>query len=177
MDVAQNQGPSTGRLTERVMVINTNLSAQTSANLLMQSSAKLSQSLERLSSGSKINSPADDSAGLAVSMNLTAQMGENTAANDNVNDAISFNQTQDGYLQQVNNALDRMSELSVQSQDVTKSGSDRALYQQEFNTLANYVNNVSTQSFNGVSLFGGTNLYVTVNSNATATRARSKTWA
>ena len=62
-------------------------------------------------------------------MNLTAQMGENTAASDNVNNAISFNQTQDGYLQQVNNALDRMSELSVQAQDVTKSNSDRSLYQ------------------------------------------------
>ena len=81
------------------MVINTNISAHTTAGLLGQSSALLSQSLARLSSGSKINSPADDSAGLAVSMNLTAQMGRNTAANDNVNNAISFNQTQDGYLQ------------------------------------------------------------------------------
>ncbi|MGO8766391.1 MAG: flagellin, partial [Limisphaerales bacterium] len=153
------------------MVINTNLSAQTTANLLMQSQEGLSQALEELSSGSKINSPADDSAGLAVSMGLTAEMGENTAASDNVNDAISFNQTQDGYLQQVSNALDRMSELSVQSQDVTKSDSDRSLYQQEFSTLANYINSVSTQSFNGVSLFGGTNLYVTVNSNATSNAA------
>ena len=66
-------------------------------------------SLARLSSGSKINSPADDSAGLAVSMNLVSQMGDNTAAAGNVADAISFNQTQDGYLSQVNNALDRMS--------------------------------------------------------------------
>jgi len=150
------------------MVINTNTSAQTAAQLLSQSSSMLSQSLERLSSGSKINSPADDSAGLAVSMNLTAQMGENTAASDNVNNAISFNQTQDGYLQQVSNALDRMSELAVQSQDVTKSDSDRSLYQQEFNTLATYVNSVSKQDFNGVSLFNGTNQYVTVNSNATS---------
>ncbi len=150
------------------MIINTNLSSQTTANLLMQSQMGLSQALEELSSGSKINSPADDSAGLAVSMGLVAQMGDNTAASDNVNDAISFNQTQDGYLQTVSNALDRMSELAVQAQDVTKSGSDRSLYQQEFNTLASYVNNVSTQSFNGVSLFGGANLYVTVNSNATS---------
>ena len=150
------------------MVINTNISAQTTAGLLQQSSTLLSQSLERLSSGSKINSPADDSAGLAVSMNLTAQMGENTAASDNVNNAISFNQTQDGYLQQVSSALDRMSELAVQSQDVTKSGSDRSLYQQEFNTLATYIGSVSKQSFNGVSLFDGTNLDVTVNSNATS---------
>jgi flagellin len=126
----------------------------------------LSQSLARLSSGSKINSPADDSAGLAVSMNLTAQMGRNTAANDNVNNAISFNQTQDGYLQQVSNALNRMSELAVQSQDVTKSDSDRSLYQQEFKTLATYINSVASKDFNGVTLFDGNTLNVTVDSDA-----------
>ncbi len=148
------------------MVINTNTSATTTASLLQKSSSMLSQSLARLSSGSKITSPADDSAGLAVSMNLTAQMDRNTAASDNVNNAMSFNQTQDGYLQQVNNALDRMSELAVQSQDVTKSSSDRGLYQQEFNTLANYINNVATKDFNGVSLFSGASLNVTVDSDA-----------
>lgn len=148
------------------MVINTNTSAQSTAQLLGASSSMLSKSLARLSSGSKITSPADDSAGLAVSMNLTAQMGRNTAAMDNVGNAISFNQTQDGYLSQVNNALGRMSELSVQAQDVTKSNSDRALYQQEFNTLANYVNNVATKDFNGVSLFSGSNLSVTIDSDA-----------
>jgi len=99
-------------------------------------------------------------------MNLTAQMGRNTAASNNVGNAISFNQTQDGYLGQVNNALGRMSELSVQAQDVTKSDSDRTLYQQEFNTLANYVNNVATKDFNGVSLFSGKDLAVTVDSDA-----------
>ena len=148
------------------MVINTNLSAQSSANLLMQSSSQLSKSLARLSSGSKVTSPSDDSAGLAVSMNLEAQMGRNTAAQNNVGDAVSFNQTQDGYLQQVANALDRMSELSIQSQDVTKSDSDRGLYQQEFNTLAKYVNNVATKDFNGVSLFNGASLDVTIDSDA-----------
>jgi flagellin len=91
------------------MVINTNLSAQSSANLLMQSSTQLSKSLARLSSGSKVNSPADDSAGLAVSMRLTAQMSRNTAAQNNIGDALALNQTQDGYLSQVTNALDRMS--------------------------------------------------------------------
>jgi flagellin len=148
------------------MVINTNLSAQSSASLLMQSSSALSKSLARLSSGSKVTSPADDSAGLAVSMNLVAQMGRNTAAQNNVGDALSFNQTQDGYLQQVTNALDRMSELSIQSQDVTKSDSDRSLYQQEFNTLAKYVNNVATKDFNGVSLFNGAAMTVTIDSDA-----------
>ena len=132
----------------------------------MQSQQQLSQSLARLSSGSKINSPADDSAGLAVSMNLTAEMGRNTAANDNVGNAISFNQTQDGYLQQVATALNRMSELAVQAQDVTKSDSDRGLYDQEFKTLATYINNVATKDFNGVSLFNGSPLDVTIDSDA-----------
>jgi len=148
------------------MVINTNTSAQTTANLLGASSTRLSQSLARLSSGSKVISPSDDSAGLAVSMNLTAQMGRNSAAMNNIGNAVSFNQTQDGYLQQVNNALGRMSELSVQAQDVTKSDADRALYQQEFQTLANYVNNVATKDFNGVSLFSGASLAVTTDSDA-----------
>ena len=148
------------------MVINTNLSAQNAATLLMQSSSNLSQSLQRLSSGSKITSPADDSAGLAVSMKLTAQMARIDGATNNVNDAISFSQTQDGYMQQVNSAFSRMSELSVLAQDVTKTTSDRALYQQEFTALGNYINNVATKDFNGVSLFDGTTLNVTTDSDA-----------
>lgn len=147
------------------MVINTNISAQTTASLLAQSEMALSQSLARLSSGSKITSPADDSAGLAVSMQLTAQMDRNTAASNNVGNAISFNQTQDGYLQQVSSALDRMSELSIQAQDITKSTSDRSLYNQEFQTLASFISDLATKDFNGVSLFDGTNLAVTTDSN------------
>ena len=146
------------------MVINTNISAQSAATLLQQSSANLSQSLARLSSGSKITSPADDSAGLAVSMKLNAQIARTGAAQSNVNNAVSFNQTQDGYLQQVNTALTRMSELAVSAQDVTKTTSDRNLYQQEFSTLGAYVNDVATKSFNGVSLFNGATLNVTTDS-------------
>lgn len=148
------------------MVINTNLSAQSSATLLMQSSTKLSQSLARLSSGSKITSPADDSAGLAVSMKLNAQVQRIDGAANNVGNAISFNQTQDGYLQKVADALNRMSELAVLSQDVTKSASDKSLYDQEFQTLGSYITDVATKDFNGVSLFNGTTLNVTVDSDA-----------
>jgi flagellin len=146
------------------IVVNTNTSAMNTATLLSNSTAALQASLARLSSGSKITSPADDSAGLAVSLNLVAQQGENTAASNNIADAVSYNQTQNGYLTQVTSALDRMSELSVQAQDVTKSDSNRSLYQQEFSTLAAYVNNVSTENFNGVSLFNGTSLNVTIDS-------------
>lgn len=151
------------------MVINTNTSAMNTATLLSQSSNQLSKALQELSSGSSITSPADNSAGLAVSMNLVAQEDDNTAASNNIADAVSFNQTQDGYLTQVTSALDRMSELAVQSQDVTLSSSDLSLNQQEFSTLAAYVNNVSTADFNGVSLFNGTNLTVTVGSSTADT--------
>jgi flagellin len=143
------------------MVINTNVSALQAATQLDSNSSKLSTSLARLSSGSQITSPSDDPAGLAVSMKLSAQVARTGAALDNVNNAISFNQTQDGYLQQVNTALSRMSELAVNSQDVTKTTTDRQLYQQEYSTLGAYIDNVAKQSFNGVSLFNGTNLTVT----------------
>jgi flagellin len=98
-------------------------------------------------------------------MQLTSALARTSAASNNVSDATSFSQTQDGYLQQVNTAFSRMSELAVLSQDVTKTTSDRALYQQEFKALGNYVNNVATQSFNGVSLFDGTTLKVTTDPN------------
>jgi flagellin len=137
------------------MVINTNISAQNAATLLQQSSMNLSASLARLSSGSKIVNPSDDSAGLAVSMKMGAQIARTGAAQNNVNNALSFSQTQDGYLQQVNTALTRMSELAVSAQDVTKSTSDRALYNNEYQTLGAYVADVATKTFNGVSLFSG----------------------
>jgi flagellin len=143
------------------MVINTNTSALNAATQLDRNSTNLSNSLARLSSGSQITSPSDDPAGLAVSMKLSAQVSRTNAAMDNVNNAISFNQTQDGYLQQVNTALSRMSELSINAQDITKTTTDRQLYQQEFSALGSYINTVATQSFNGVSLFNGATLSVT----------------
>jgi flagellin len=148
------------------MVINTNVSAQSSARLLSQSSTMLSKSLARLSSGSKIISPEDDGAGLAVSMRFDAQINRINAANSNVSNAISFNQTQDGFLKKVSDALNRMSELTVLSQDVTKSDNDRALYDQEFQTLASYITDLGGKDFNGVTLFDGAALNVTTDSDA-----------
>ncbi|MBX3743700.1 MAG: flagellin [Verrucomicrobiae bacterium] len=143
------------------MVINTNTSAQSSARLLSESSSMLSKSLARLSSGSKIVSPEDDAAGMAVSTRFDAQVNRITAANNNVNNAISFSQTQDGFLKKVGKALDRMSELAVLSQDVTKQDADRDLYDAEFTTLKAYIGDVAAKEFNGVSLFNGASLGVT----------------
>ena len=143
------------------MVINTNIAAQSSAHLLSDSSNMLSKSLARLSSGSKIVSPEDDAAGLAVATRFDALINRTKAASSNVGNAISFNQTQDGFLKKVSKALDRMSELSILSQDSTKTDSDRALYNAEFTTLGAYIDDVSTKDFNGVNLFDGTALNIT----------------
>jgi flagellin len=124
----------------------------------------LSKSLARLSSGSKLISPEDDAAGTAVALRFDAQINRTQAAKNNVSNAISFSQTQDGFITKVGKALDRMSELSILSQDVTKTNADRALYNSEFATLGAYVNNVATKDFNGVSLFSTTALNVTIDS-------------
>jgi flagellin len=146
------------------MVINTNIQAQAAASNLATSNAMLAKSLSRLSSGSKIVNPADDAAGLAVASRLDAQVQRLAAARSNVGNAISFTQTQDGYLKKIAKALDRMSELAILAQDVTKGPSDRALYQTEFAQLQEYVENTASKEFNGVSLFNGDTLKVTVDS-------------
>jgi flagellin len=148
------------------MVINTNVSAQSSSRMLAESSTQLSKSLARLSSGSKIISPEDDAAGMAVSMRFDAQVNRISAANSNVSNAISMAQTQDGFLKKVTKALDRMSELAVLSQDVTKTDEDRALYNSEFTALGGYINDLATKDFNGVTLFDGSTLSVTTDSDA-----------
>jgi len=146
------------------MVINTNTHAMAAASNLQSSESMLSKSLARLSSGSKIVNPADDAAGLAVSMRLDAQIARLTAAKNNVGNAISFTQTQDGYLKKMAKSLDRMSELSILAQDVTKSNADRALYNAEFQQLYAYFTSAASKDFNGVSLFSTTALNVTIDS-------------
>ena len=146
------------------MVINTNTSALSSARLLGESSSALAKSLARLSSGSKIVSPEDDAAGLAVATRFDAQINRIGAASNNVSNAISFSQTQDGFLKKVTKALDRMSELAILSQDVTKTDADRALYNAEFTTLGAYIDDVAGKEFNGVALMDGTALNVTIDS-------------
>ena len=149
------------------MVINTNVSAQSSARLLMESSSKLSKSLTRLSSGSKLTLPEDDAGGMAVTMRFDAQLNRLEAVKNKVGNAISLSPTQDAFLQKVGKALDRMSELATLSQDVTKTNSDLSLYQQEFSTLQAYITDIGGKNFNGVSLFTASALTVTTDSDPT----------
>ncbi len=153
------------------MVINTNISAQQSSQLLSDSSARLAKSLTRLSSGSKIVSPEDDAAGLGVSLRFDAQINRINATTNNISNAVSFVQTQDGFLKKTQKALDRMSELAVLSQDVTKTDADRGLYDKEFAELGKYITDISTKDFNGVTLFASgaatvINQAVTIDSDA-----------
>ena len=148
------------------MIINTNVAASAASRNLAASTERLSQSLARLSSGSKIVSPADDAAGLAQVIRFEAQMNRNNAVRANLGNATSFSQTQDGFLQKVQVALDRMSELSVLSQDVTKTNTDRSNYSVEFTQLQNYISDIGKKSFNGVTLFATSGEAVTIDSDA-----------
>ena len=151
------------------MVINTNIAAMASARSLAWSTTNLSKSLARLSSGSKIVSPEDDAAGLAQSMRFEAQINRNHAVKSNLGNAVSFTQTQDGFLQKVQASLDRMSELSVLAQDITKTNVDRSNYSVEFTQLQSYISDIGGKDFNGVTLFsteGTATLAVTIDSDA-----------
>ena len=150
------------------MVINTNTTASAATRNLANSTSLLSKSLARLSSGSKITTPEDDAAGLAQSIKFEAQMNRNNAVRSNVGNAVSFTQTQDGFLQKVQSSLDRMSELSVLSQDITKTNTDRSNYTVEFTQLQNYISDIGTKDFNGVTLFAdsGAGSAVTIDSDA-----------
>ncbi len=116
-------------------VINTNNSAVAGARNLNQSQEMLGRSLARLSSGSKIVNPSDDAAGMAVSGKLDAQGRRITAASTNVQNAVSYVQTADGFMSGMTKILSRLSELAVLAKDVTKNSGDVALYQEEFAAL------------------------------------------
>lgn len=159
------------------MVINTNSNAVEAASSLQRSSAMLSKSLARLSSGSKITDPSDDAAGLAVSEKLEAQNARVLAARTNTQNAMSMLHTSDGFLQGMMQTLNRMSELSMMTRDVTKNANDKALYETEFEQLKDQLRSVVGSNppsweidgspepigtFNGISLFGSRGTLQTV---------------
>jgi len=146
------------------MVINTNVGAARTQRLLSESTQNLNGALARLASGSKIVEPQDDAAGLAVATKFGAQISRNGAVQNNLPSALSYSQTQDGFLQKVSKALDRMSELMTLAKDATKSTNDKINYNTEFTDLKNYISDIGTKGFNGVSLFDGTAMAVTKDS-------------
>lgn len=146
---------------EAVNSINTNLSADRAARVLGGTNLRLQNSIARLSSGLKFNSPAVDPGSLAQFIAFDSQISRISAADVNVGNAISFSQTQDASLQQAQKALDRMGELSVLAQDPTKTDADRALLQKEFSELQEFVSDMGDSTFNGVNLFSSGGMNVT----------------
>ena len=134
--------------------ISTNTAALRAGSYLSQNNAKLQRSFDRLASGKKISSPIEDPGSLAVSMKLSASISRLAGAQNNIQNAQSFLEVQDGMLDTVGRIVDRMSELKgLASQDPMKSAQDRASYNNEFKDLQVQLYNISQQGFNGMSLF------------------------
>lgn len=136
-------------------VINTNISSLNAQRNLTASQGSLATSLQRLSSGLRVNSSKDDAAGLAIATRMTAQGRGMAVAIRNANDAISLAQTAEGALSQIKEHLLRMRDLSVQSANATNTSADRAQLQSEFKQLSDEISRVYTQtSFNGLKILG-----------------------
>ena len=137
-------------------VINTNVSSLNAQRNLNTSQAALQTSLQRLSSGLRINSAKDDAAGLAISQRFTAQINGSDQAARNANDGISLAQTAEGSLAATTDNLQRIRQLAVQSANATNSASDRAALQTEVGQLKSEIDRVgNSASFNGVALLNG----------------------
>jgi flagellin len=133
--------------------INTNYAATAASNNLALSNSMLQRSLNRLSSGSRIVSPADDAGGTAVAMRLSATAKRSGSAATNINNAVSLLQNQDGALKVGGKILERMAELQSLWNDATKNSDDKALYDIEFTTLQDQLQSLSEEKFNGVAIF------------------------
>ena len=138
------------------IVVNSNASATSASYNLSRANDSLRKSLGRLSSGNRINSPADDAGGLAVAYKLDARLSRTEAVIQNSQNGLSFLQVQDGALATVGKVLDRMGELRTMAQDITKNSGDIENYSKEFVELQSQLNQVKQEKFNGISLFATT---------------------
>jgi flagellin len=139
-------------------VINTNITALIGQQNLNKSQSTLSTAMERLSSGLRINSAADDAAGQAIANRMSSQITGLAQAQRNANDGISVAQTAEGALNQVNDNLQRIRELTVQAQNGTNSASDLSSIQDEINQRLDEIDRISTEtSFNGVKVLASDN--------------------
>ena len=137
-------------------VINTNNAASITANALTKNERAMSQAMERLSTGQRINSAGDDAAGLAISSRMTSQLNGLNMAVRNANDAISMVQTADGAIVEVTSMLQRMRELAVQSASGTMGSTDRAALDVEFEALDAEILRISQNTeWNGTKLLDG----------------------
>ena len=144
-------------------VIGTNVAAMRATNASNAAAKALQTSIERLSTGKRINSAKDDAAGSAIASSMTSQIRGQSQAIRNANDGISLAQTADGALSEVTNILQRIRELSVQSASGTYSDDDRTNLQVEVSGLAAQLSDiVEKTNFNGVTLFGASDVTINI---------------
>jgi flagellin len=137
-------------------VINTNVAASITANALTKNERAMSQAMERLSTGQRINSAGDDAAGLAISSRMTSQINGLNMAVRNTNDAISMVQTADGALVEASKMVQRMRELTVQAASGTVNSTDQTALNTEFRALEDQIHLISTNTeWNGQKLLNG----------------------
>ena len=136
--------------------INTNMSANIAANALTRNERSMGSTMERLSTGLRINSAKDDAAGLAISSKMTSQINGLNQAVRNANDAIGMIQVEEGAMKEVSGMLQRMRELAVQAISDSNTSSDRTALDAEFTQLASEVQRVgSNTQWNGTDLIDG----------------------
>ncbi len=138
------------------MVVRTNTMAINAEHQMRLNSSNVAKSLQKLSSGYKINSAADDAAGLAISEHMKAQIKDLDAASDNSQDGISLAQTAEGALNEVHDMLNRMSELATKASNGTYTDSQRGNYSDEVDALQSEIDRISkSTNFNGINLLNG----------------------
>ena len=138
------------------MTINTNVVSLNAQRNLGASQSSLATSMQRLSSGLRVNSAKDDAAGLAIAERMNAQIRGTNVAIRNANDAISLAQTAEGSISKIGDMLQRMRELAVQSANATNTTDDRGNLDKEFKQLASEVTRtISSTRFNGLAIIGG----------------------
>ncbi|BCM25486.1 flagellin N-terminal helical domain-containing protein [Methyloradius palustris] len=160
------------------LVINTNIASLNAQNNLNKSQMGLQTSLQRLSSGLRVNSSKDDAAGLSIATRIDAQVRGQTVAIRNANDAISYSQTAEGALGNVTDALQRMRELAVQSVNASNGSGDRSNLDAEFQQLASEISRLGTDTkFNSQAVFGTSSLVFQVGADSGQTITVSATTA
>ncbi|MEE9343527.1 MAG: flagellin [Gammaproteobacteria bacterium] len=138
------------------ITVNTNVASLNAQRNLTNSQSSLNTSLQRLSSGLRVNSAKDDAAGLAIAERMNAQVRGLTVGIRNANDGISMAQTAEGALGSVTESLQRMRELAVQSSNATNSTTDRASLDAEYQALATEISRVvASADFNGTKILAG----------------------
>ena len=150
-------------------IINTNITSLIAQNNLTKTGDALQATIQRLSSGLRVNTASDDASGYAIANRMDAQVRGMAVATRNANDAISFSQTASGALSQITNDLQRMRELAVQAANGSNSSSDTGLLNQEFSQLQTEVSRIQgSTKFNNVSVFQATDTIFQIGANTTS---------